>query len=88
MSAYEKLEKHFREIANFEHAGGILNWDNATMMPSGSADVRASAMATLSVHIHALSTDPHIADWQQMQKTKTSMSGKRPMCARSSANLL
>jgi carboxypeptidase Taq len=63
MSAYEKLEKHFSEIANFEHAGGILNWDNATMMPSGSADVRASAMATLSVHIHALSTDPHIVDW-------------------------
>ena len=63
MSAYQKLEKHFRDIASFEHASGILNWDNATMMPNGSADVRASAMATLSVHIHALSTDPHIADW-------------------------
>jgi len=63
MSAYQKLEDHFREIANFNHAIGILNWDNAAMMPSGSADVRARAMASLSVHIHNLSTDPHIPDW-------------------------
>ena len=63
MSSYQKLEDHFREVANFEHASGILNWDNAAMMPSGSADVRASAMATLSVHIHSLSTDSRIPDW-------------------------
>jgi carboxypeptidase Taq len=69
--AYKKLEDHFREIANFEHASGILNWDDATMMPSGSADVRASAMATLSVHIHALSTDPHIADWVAEAKSES-----------------
>ena len=68
MSAYKKLEDHFREIANFEHASGILNWDNATMMPSGSAEVRASAMATLSVHIHTLSTDPRIPEWASLAK--------------------
>ncbi|MBE9537486.1 MAG: carboxypeptidase M32 [Proteobacteria bacterium] len=63
MSSYQKLEDHFREIANFEHASGILDWDNAAMMPSGSADVRAAATASLSVHIHKLSTDSRIPDW-------------------------
>jgi len=63
MSAYQELEDHFREIANFEHASGILSWDNAAMMPCGSADVRSAAMASLSVHIHKLSTDPRISDW-------------------------
>jgi carboxypeptidase Taq len=63
MSAYEKLEAHFKQIADFGHAAGILNWDNAAMMPAGSADVRASAMATLSVHMHKLSTDPNIPEW-------------------------
>ncbi len=63
MSEYQKLHEHFREIANFEHAVGILNWDDAAMMPTGSSDVRASSMETLSVHIHKLSSDPRIADW-------------------------
>lgn len=63
MSAYKKLEKHFRQIADFEHARDILEWDNATMMPPGSAQGRADAMATLSVHLHKLNTDPVIVDW-------------------------
>ncbi|MCL4108900.1 UNVERIFIED_CONTAM: hypothetical protein GTU68_008095 [Idotea baltica] len=33
------------------------------MMPTGSADVRASATATLAVHIHAMSTARAIPDW-------------------------
>ena len=70
MSAYEKLEEHFREIANFEHASGILNWDNAAMMPSGSADVRASAMASLSLHIHTLSTNSCIPEWVEKAKSE------------------
>ena len=71
MSAYQNLEKHFNNIANFEHASGILNWDNAAMMPSGSADVRASAMAALSVHIHALSIDSRIPDWVDEAKNES-----------------
>lgn len=63
MNAYQNLEKHFTQIADFEHASGILEWDNATMMPTGSANARADAMATLSVHIHKLSTEPAIVDW-------------------------
>jgi len=35
VSAYTKLEDHFREIANFHHAIEILGWDNPVMMPSG-----------------------------------------------------
>jgi carboxypeptidase Taq len=70
MSTYNKLEEHFREIANFEHASGILNWDNAAMMPTGSADVRADAMASLSLHIHKLGTDPRIPEWVEQAKTE------------------
>jgi carboxypeptidase Taq len=33
------------------------------MMPEGSADVRASAVASLSVHLHKLTTDPAIPEW-------------------------
>ncbi len=69
MSAYLKLEKHFAQIADFQHASGILEWDNAAMMPAGSADVRADAMATLHVHVHKLSTDPaHIILRYEMEQ--------------------
>ena len=63
VSAYQKLEKHFADIAGFRHARDILDWDNAVMMPIASADVRASATATLQVHIHSMSTAAAIPDW-------------------------
>ncbi len=63
MSAYEQLEKHFKQIADFQHAAGILHWDHAVMMPSGSAGARAEALATLSGHLHRLNTDPRIMEW-------------------------
>jgi Zn-dependent M32 family carboxypeptidase len=63
VSAYQQLEKHFADIAGFRHARDILDWDNAVMMPIASADVRASATATLQVHIHGMSTAAAIPDW-------------------------
>ena len=71
MSAYQKLEKHFSDIAGFQHASGILEWDNAAMMPVASGDVRAAAMATLSVHIHALTTDQAIPEWLDQAKNES-----------------
>ncbi|MFK8049983.1 MAG: carboxypeptidase M32 [Halioglobus sp.] len=68
MNAYQKLNNHFSQIADFEHARDILEWDNATMMPPGSAQGRTDAMATLSVHLHTLNTDPAIVDWLEQAR--------------------
>jgi carboxypeptidase Taq len=63
MGTYRQLEQHFKQIADFEHTMGILHWDHAVMMPSGSAAPRAEALATLSGHLHRLNTDPRIMEW-------------------------
>ncbi len=63
MSSYQQLASHYKKIADFEHATGILHWDHAVMMPPGSAGVRADALATLAGHLHELNTDPRIPDW-------------------------
>jgi carboxypeptidase Taq len=63
LDAYSQLETHYKTIADFEHASGILHWDNAVMMPPGSAAARAEALATLAVHLHDLNTDRRIPEW-------------------------
>jgi len=47
MSAYQKLEAHFRRAAHLDDAVGMLHWDMSTMMPTGGAEARAEQMATL-----------------------------------------
>jgi carboxypeptidase Taq len=63
LSAYRQLEAHYKKVADFEHAAGILHWDHAVMMPPGSAGARAEALATLALHLHELNSDPRIPDW-------------------------
>jgi carboxypeptidase Taq len=71
VSAYEQLQAHFRKIANFEHAAGILHWDHAVMMPPGSAVPRAEALAALALHLHELGTDPRIPEWVESAASDT-----------------
>ena len=59
MQAYQSLENRFKRLAHLEHASQILEWDEATMMPEGSAPQRAEASATLEVLKHEILTDPH-----------------------------
>ena len=61
MSAYQTLVNIYEKINHFSHISSICHWDQAAMMPSGGNHARSEAMATLSVHIHQLSTDPKIA---------------------------
>ena len=49
MTAYQQLEARFRRLGALEEAIGVLNWDNATMMPPGGAATRAEQLATLSL---------------------------------------
>ena len=63
MNAYAKLEERFARIADLSGAMGILGWDNATMMPTGSSAVRGEQLATLNVICHELRTDPAVSGW-------------------------
>jgi carboxypeptidase Taq len=62
MSAYEKLETHFRRAAHLDDAVGMLHWDMSTMMPQGGATARAEQMATLRGVRHHLVASPETAD--------------------------
>ncbi len=61
-SAYQDLAARFHRIAVIGDALGILQWDQATIMPDGSAPARAEQLATLSVLRHQLLTAPEIGD--------------------------
>lgn len=61
-AAYMRLERQFRRIAALDDTLGILDWDQATVMPEGSADARADQIATLSVLRHELLTDPALGE--------------------------
>ena len=63
MTAYSEIAAHFGRIAALSNAIGILDWDNATMMPKGAAETRAESMALLQVLRHGMVTDPRLSDW-------------------------
>jgi carboxypeptidase Taq len=60
--AYAALEEHHRRIAHLSHAEAILAWDEATMMPTGSGDARAEALASLRGAIHERATEPRVGE--------------------------
>jgi|TARA_B100000315_G_scaffold255437_1_gene298757 carboxypeptidase Taq len=60
MSAYEKLQDHFRRISHLNHVQQFVSWDEAAMMPVGGGEARGEAMATLDVVVHELTTDPKL----------------------------
>lgn len=61
-TAYDTLIARFRRISLIDDTLGILDWDQATVMPEGSADARAEQLAALAVMRHELLTDPVVAD--------------------------
>lgn len=60
MKSYSKLEKHFYRIHQIDHASAILGWDEAVMMPQGSGDARAKALAELKVLSHESLVSPEL----------------------------
>jgi len=61
-AAYQVLEQRYRRIGAIKEAQAILHWDMAVMMPSGSAEGRATQLAELSLVIHEILKDPGIED--------------------------
>ena len=61
MTPYEELEARFRELSHLGHAGAILHWDEASMMPPGGGEARGESKALLAAIAHQRLTDPEIA---------------------------
>jgi carboxypeptidase Taq len=73
MTAYSEIAAHFGRIAALSNAIGILDWDNATMMPKGAAETRAESLALLQVLRHGMVTDPRLSDWLPEAETDNSL---------------
>lgn len=61
--AYQLLEKKFKRIYRLRHLADIANWDEAVMMPAGSGEARAAALAELKVVVVEALNDPQMGDW-------------------------
>ncbi|CAH2600629.1 Metal-dependent carboxypeptidase [Rhodovastum atsumiense] len=60
--AYERLVARFARIATVHEAAGMLNWDAATMMPSGGGAARGDQLAVLAGLAHGLLVAPEVAE--------------------------
>lgn len=60
--SYAALEKTFYRLAQLNHAGSMLGWDQQVMMPAKSNDARGKAMAELSVLSTEIVQDERLAD--------------------------
>ncbi len=63
MNAYNKLMAYVRVTQALGSVAGRTGWDQETMMPEGSADLRAEEMAALEEVLHARRTNPQIGEW-------------------------
>ena len=54
------LRRHMAELSDLCSVGGLLFWDQQTMMPPGGARHRAEAAGTLARVIHARETSPEL----------------------------
>jgi len=66
--AHAALGAQFRRAALIGDALGILDWDQATTMPEGSAAGRAEQIAALSVMRHELLVDPSVGENLQVAR--------------------
>jgi carboxypeptidase Taq len=58
MRELEELRRRAGEIADLSGIGGLLLWDQNTMMPPGGADARADQFEALERIVHDRLTDP------------------------------
>jgi carboxypeptidase Taq len=56
----DELRRRAGEIADLSGIGGLLLWDQNTMMPPGGADARADQFAALERVVHDRITDPRL----------------------------
>lgn len=59
-TSYEQLCRLVREASLLGSTGGLLSWDQETMMPHGGVELRSEQMAQLARMSHELATSPRI----------------------------
>ena len=62
-STYEQFLAHVRQLHYVGDAGGVLQWDQQVMMPSGGTPARAKQSSALSTLHHDLLTDEQLGEW-------------------------
>ena len=60
---YKTLTDLANEIAYFESASALLDWDQQTHLPKSGADFRAAQLAYFAGEIHQRRTSPKLLDW-------------------------
>ena len=82
-SAYARLAARFARIATLGEAAAMLNWDAATMMPTGGAAARGDQLAVLAGLGHGLLVAPEVADdlTRRRPRGSTATHGAPPTCA-------
>jgi carboxypeptidase Taq len=60
MKELDELRRRAGEIADLSGIGGLLLWDQNTMMPPGGADARADQFEALERIVHDRNTDPEL----------------------------
>jgi carboxypeptidase Taq len=65
---YQALSEKMATLYNLQHLEAMAEWDEAVMMPVGSGEVRAKAMATLATVMHELQTSAQLGECIQEAK--------------------
>jgi carboxypeptidase Taq len=66
MSAYDELMAHNRVTQALGSVAGRTGWDQETVMPKGSGELRAEEMSALETVLHGRRTDPRIGEWLEV----------------------
>ena len=62
MPDYDDLIARVKELSTIESIGGLLGWDQETMMPPKGGGLRAESLAFLSGLAHARLVDPELGE--------------------------
>ncbi|WP_254279894.1 carboxypeptidase M32 [Haloarcula marina] len=62
-STYEQFIDHVKRLHYVGDAGGVLQWDQQVMMPSGGTPARAKQSSALSTVHHDMLTDDRLGEW-------------------------
>lgn len=57
------LRRRFALLSDLSQVGGLMGWDEQTLMPRGAARARGRQHAALEAVLHEKLTDPRVGEW-------------------------
>lgn len=80
---YQKLLAQMKEISALAQVGGLLSWDQETMMPPAAAAARAEQSAAQAGVIHEKFTAPGVGEWlRELAAAPEKLSEDERVCVR------